>query len=119
MSKHQTVDEYIADCSDVVAPFMTILRMFINETLTHSTEGMSYGVPVFFNAHMVPVIYLFGSKDHVNFGFLRVAELSDPEGILEGSGKPSKHIKLFPEQPVKKAMLRKFIKQCEKLQTEG
>ncbi|MEO1020475.1 MAG: DUF1801 domain-containing protein [Pseudomonadota bacterium] len=115
MPKHETIDEYIADCTEVVAPLMEALRTFINKTMTGATEGMSYGAPVFFNARKAPVIYLYGSKDHVNFGFLKSAKLSDPKGILQGSGRPSKHVKIYPDEPIDTAMLREFIDQCKTL----
>ena len=116
MPKHATIDEYIADCTQAVAPLMEELRTFIHETLPGAAEGMSYGAPVFFNANKTPVIYLYGSKDHVNFGFLKYTELSDLNGVLQGSGKPSKHVKIHPGKRVDKAMLREFIKQCETLE---
>lgn len=116
MPKHATIDEYIADCSESVAPLMEELRTFVNKKMTGATEGMSYGAPVFFNAKKAPVIYLYGSKDHVNFDFLKYAELSDPKGILRGSGKPSKHVKIYSGETVDKAMLGAFIKQCETLE---
>ncbi len=113
MPKHANIDQYIGDCAEPVVPLLKELRAFIHTTLPNATEAMQYGAPVFINANNAPVIYLFGSRDHVNFGFLRSAELSDPQGILQGSGKPSKHVKIFPGQPVDKPTLRAFIKQCE------
>lgn len=91
------------------------LRALIHTELPGATEGMQYGVPVFLNSVGVPVIYLFGSSDHVNFGFLKYAELSDPDGLLEGSGKPSKHIKIFPGKSIDKTGLLKLIKQCKNI----
>src|SRR5437667_4923444 len=35
-------------------------------------------------------------KAHVNVGFFRGAEIADPQGILEGSGKLMRHVKLRP-----------------------
>jgi hypothetical protein len=35
---------------------------------------------------------------HVNVGFFRGAELADPHGLLEGSGKLMRHVKLRPGQ---------------------
>jgi hypothetical protein len=35
-------------------------------------------------------------KAHVNVGFFRGAELADPHGILEGTGKLMRHVKLKP-----------------------
>ena len=115
MPKHESIDDYIDGCTETVAPLMEALRAFVHQTLPGATEGMQYGVPVFYNANKVPVIYLFGSWDHVNFGFLKSADLSDPEGVLEGSGKPSKHISMFPGAPIDEPTLRAVVKQCETL----
>lgn len=116
-NKCDKVDDYIGKCKPAVLPLLEELRAFIHTTLPGSTEDMQYGVPVFLNTHGVPVLYLFGSKKHVNFGFLRSAELSDPDGILEGSGKPSKHIRIVSGQPVDWASLTGFVTQCESINT--
>jgi hypothetical protein len=36
---------------------------------------------------------------HVNVGFFRGAELSDPNGLLQGTGKFMRHVKLRPGAP--------------------
>ena len=113
--KNQTVDDYIGARSAEVRLLLEELRGFVQATLPGATEDMQYGVPVFLNAHDVPVVYLFGSKKHVNFGFLRSAELNDPNGILRGSGKPSKHIRVIPGQPIDKETLTEFVRQCESI----
>jgi len=115
MPKYTSIDQYIDDCSEAVIPLLHELRAFVHKTLPGAKEGMQYGAPVFFNSNDVPVIYLFGSKEHVNFGFLKYAELSDPDGLLQGSGKPSKHVKIGPGEQIDKSTLRKFIKQCESI----
>ena len=115
MPKHQTIDHYIAGCDAAVVPLLNDLRAYIAASLPGATEGMKYGAPCFYNAKGAKVIYLFGSRDHVNFGFLRSAELSDPDGLLTGSGKPSKHIKLQPGQPLDTATLDAFVRQCADL----
>lgn len=38
--------------------------------------------------------YVAVYKAHLNIGFFRGAELADPEGLLEGSGKMMRHVKL-------------------------
>lgn len=40
--------------------------------------------------------YVNAFKAHVNVGFFRGAELYDPEGLLEGTGKLMRHVKLRP-----------------------
>ena len=117
VGKHDNIDDYIGDCTTEVVPLLEDLRGFVHDTLPGATEDMQYGVPVFLNAHGVPVVYLFGSKKHVNFGFLRSAKLNDPNGVLRGSGKPSKHIRIVPSKPVDRARLTEFVKQCASIKT--
>lgn len=111
----ESVDVYIKNCPPEVVPLIEKLRAFVLDALPGSSEGMQYGVPIILNAHGTPVIYLYGAKRQINFGFLRSAEMSDPDGVLQGSGKPSKHIKLYPDQPIDETLLLRLVRQCEDL----
>ena len=53
--------------------------------------------------------YVNAFKAHVNVGFFRGAEISDPDGLLEGTGKFMRHVKLRPERDVDAAALMKLI----------
>ena len=53
--------------------------------------------------------YVNAFRAHVNVGFFRGAELSDPSGLLEGTGKFMRHVKLRPERDVDAAALTKLI----------
>ena len=48
---------------------------------------------------------------HVNIGFFQGAELADPEGLLEGTGKFMRHVKHRPAVEVNEAALTELIKQ--------
>jgi len=53
--------------------------------------------------------YVNAFKAHVNVGFFRGAAIADPDGLLEGTGKFMRHVKLSPERNVNAAALRKLI----------
>jgi hypothetical protein len=53
--------------------------------------------------------YVNAFKTHVNVGFFRGAELSDPSGLLEGTGKFMRHVKLRPEREIDATALMKLI----------
>jgi len=53
--------------------------------------------------------YVNAFKAHVNVGFFRGAEIADPAGLLEGTGKFMRHVKLGPERDVDATALRKLI----------
>ena len=44
--------------------------------------------------------YVNAFREHVNVGFFRGAELADPKGLLEGTGKYMRHVKLRPDRDV-------------------
>ena len=46
---------------------------------------------------------------HVNVGFFRGAEIGDPSGLLEGTGKFMRHVKLRPERDIDTDALMKLI----------
>jgi hypothetical protein len=48
-------------------------------------------------------------RAHVNVGFFQGAELTDPHGMLEGTGKFMRHVKLRPEREVDAVALKKLI----------
>ncbi len=53
--------------------------------------------------------YANAFKAHVNVGFFRGAELDDPAGLLEGTGKFMRHVKLRPQQEVDSTALERLI----------
>jgi hypothetical protein len=57
----------------------------------------------------VAFAYVNAFKAHVNVGFFRGAEMADPEGLLEGTGKFMRHVKLSPERHVDAKALMELI----------
>ena len=53
--------------------------------------------------------YVGAFTAHVNVGFFQGASLEDPAGLLEGSGKRMRHVKLRWAEPVNEAALGALI----------
>jgi len=53
--------------------------------------------------------YVDAFTAHVNVGFLRGAEIADPHGMLEGTGKYMRHVKLRPGQAIDTKALTRLI----------
>ena len=62
-------------------------------------ELMHDGCPVACVAD-APFGYVNSFKTHVNVGFFQGAALEDRSGLLEGSGKRMRHVKLIPNRDV-------------------
>ena len=56
--------------------------------------------------------YVAAFQAHVNIGFYQGAGLTDPAGLLEGSGKRMRHVKVRWGQPVDEAGLTALIGQA-------
>jgi hypothetical protein len=53
--------------------------------------------------------YVNAFTDHVNVGFFRGAELPDANGLLEGTGRFMRHVKLGPGRRIADAALRALV----------
>ena len=54
--------------------------------------------------------YVDAFMSHVNVGFFQGADLPDPEGLLEGTGKFMRHVKVSPDVEVNAAALSALIR---------
>jgi hypothetical protein len=57
----------------------------------------------------VPFAYVNVFRSHVNVGFFNRAALVDPAGLLEGTGKSMRHVKLKPGSDVDAAALDDLV----------
>ena len=53
--------------------------------------------------------YVNAFRAHVNVGFFRGAEIADPAGLLEGTGRFMRHVKLKPDHEVDAGALGTLI----------
>jgi len=53
-------------------------------------------------------------RDHVNLMFPRGVDLKDPRGLLEGSGKAMRHVKMLSAGDVERPGVRALIKHAKK-----
>ncbi|HKQ53939.1 MAG TPA: DUF1801 domain-containing protein [Pyrinomonadaceae bacterium] len=56
--------------------------------------------------------YIGAHSNHVNLGFNRGSELADPEGLLEGTGKKFRHVKIQKPEDARRPALRELIRQA-------
>ncbi|MCA8934779.1 MAG: DUF1801 domain-containing protein [Planctomycetes bacterium] len=113
----KTVEEYASnqgEFEDVVLALAALVRKFAPK----AEEAIKWTQPVW--SLNGPLCYMKAFKKYVNFGFWRGAELDDPKGLLEGTGKQMRHVRIESVKNIPTTALKNFIKQAIKLnQTEG
>lgn len=53
--------------------------------------------------------YISTHKDHIDLGFNYGSELPDPEGLLEGTGKLFRHIKINSPEDLARPAVRRLL----------
>ena len=114
VNTHGSFDEALSGSSDQVKEIARRLRKLIIDFYPEVVEVpwpkqkiIGYGVgPKKMSEHFC---YIGAHREHVNLGFYYGAELSDPEGLLEGTGKKLRHIKVREVEEVAQPALRHLV----------
>lgn len=108
------IDAYIRRRSVTLRPVVKGIRRLVKTTVAASREAVNpWGIPTF-DFH-VPLCFMMNGMRHVTFGFPRGAFLADPAGLLEGTGKYLRHVKLREGQQLRDSNLRRLILQAASL----
>jgi hypothetical protein len=111
---HGTFEEAISGSSSQVAEIAERLRALVIEVYPNVVEVpwpkqkiIGYGVgPKKMSEHFC---YIGAFKAHVNLGFYYGAALPDPEGLMEGTGKNLRHIKVRKGEEIDRPAVRDIL----------
>jgi hypothetical protein len=102
------IDSYVQRKNAKLKPVADGLRQLVKKTLPGSREAINpWGVPAF-DLHG-PVCVMMVGKHHITLGFTRGTSLPDGTGLLEGTGKNLRHVKLKEVEQLRDANLRQLL----------
>lgn len=117
MPKPTTVPQYIKSKPAPLRPILKALRKLVREAAPRAEETIKWGNPTYVQGDNV--CYLAAMKGgYVNLGFFRGAELPNPKGLLEGTGKGLRHVKVRSVADIKQADLKRLVRAAVKLNKE-
>jgi hypothetical protein len=112
------LEAYLRSKNSEMKKLANELRQVVRKTVPASREAInSWGIPTF--DFQGPFCLLMVGKKHVTFGFTRGTSLSDPAGLLEGTGKNLRHVKLKTAEQLHDANLRQLILDAAALNGES
>jgi hypothetical protein len=112
------IDAYLQTKNPALKKLANELRRVVRKTAPESREAVNaWGVPTF-DFHG-PFCILMVGKNHVTFGFTRGTSLSDPAGLLEGTGKNLRHVKLRTAEQLRDGNLRRLILEAAVMNRES
>ena len=112
----KSVDEYAASFPGWQAEAINSIQQIIREAAPKASESIKWAQPVW--EENGPMMWLKAYKTYVNLGFWRGVELTDPKGLLEGTGDLMRHVKINSLEDLNKPAITKFAKQAAKLNRE-
>lgn len=114
MAATRTVENLLRSYPSDVQALALGARRLIGQLLPKVEESVDSSAPVvgygYGPGYRGMVCTLILSKSGVKLGLVRGAELEDPRGLLEGSGKVHRYVQLHALADLRKAGLKQLIK---------
>jgi hypothetical protein len=105
---------YVKDENPELRPVTRALRSFVKGIVPSARETVNaWGIPTFEAPN--PFCFYMVGKNHVTFGFHFGTSLKDPKGLLEGTGKNIRHVKLSKVEDLEQKGLRQLVQAAERL----
>src|SRR5579862_953357 len=109
-----TVDAYIRQHDAQWSGIARQLRALVRKEIPGVKEYVNPWKLPTFDSHG-PLGYFMIGKNHVTFGLYRATSLDDPAGLLEGTGKSLRHVKVKSAEDLSKPALRALIRAAASL----
>lgn len=110
------VEEILAQHKPEVRAVAEALRTLVRRTAPHlKEEGKPGWSNIVYRGRGV-VCAISPHKDHVNLHFYKGTALQDPEGLLEGSGKALRHVKVRRLEDLPRQALERLLRQAVALE---
>ena len=117
MTAERSTDSWLAALEAPLRPVAEALRHLIIEACPGLAEAIKWGNPVF--EQDGKVCYLAATRAYVSLGFFNGAVLSDPEGILEGTGKKMRHVKVRTMRDIRDDWFSEWVRESVELNRQG
>src|SRR4030081_2173298 len=109
-----TVDEFVErTVLPEFRPVVADLRKLMREYAPKAKEEMSYGLPMYIQR--LTLAWISPSKTGVTLSFMRGVGFEDKYGLLRGTAKHARFVRMKNMGDVNKPALRYYVKQALKL----
>jgi hypothetical protein len=111
-------NRFVRDDNPALRPVVRGVKELVKRIAPESRETLnSWGVPTFEDKGPF-CIYMVG-KNHVTLGFHSGALLEDPAGILEGTGKNIRHVKLRTKEDLERPEVAALIRAAHRFERKA
>ena len=113
MTTEKPIDSWIAALEPTLRSVADGLRRVILDSCPDLVESIKWGNPAYEKGGLV--CYLAATKAYVSLGFFNGAALTDSEGIIEGTGKKMRHVKVRNLGDIPDAQFSSWVQEAVEL----
>ena len=114
-SKKAKKNAYVRDDNPALQKVVRGVRSLVKAAVPGTKITVnSWGIPTFQTKD--PFCFYMVGKNHVTLGFHNGTSLDDPEGLLEGTGKNLRHVKLRTMEDLEKKGLKELVLTADRLE---
>ena len=110
MPTKKTVDSWMSEVGQELRSVAEALRQLVLQADPKLTETIKWGNPTYERAGKV--CYLAVGKAYVSLGFFNGAALTDPEGLIEGTGRKMRHIKVRRVEDIRSEQFTTWVREA-------
>lgn len=108
------VERFFDSLDEPIATLAQEMRGIIRKAEPTISEGIKWGMPVYTKDRLICAIR--PEKTYVALQFYTSGtSLPDPKGLLEGTGKKMRHVKIRAKNDIKKRLFTSWVKQAATL----
>jgi hypothetical protein len=111
------VDAWLRGQPKEVRDLAAAARATFAEALPGAREAIKWGFPTWVGAGNV--VAIIPHAGHVNLQFHKGSSLPDPGGILEGTGKAMRHVKLRHAKDLRTPAVKALVRAAWRIDQEG
>jgi hypothetical protein len=119
MSGEAQIDEFLSKYDPEIFSNALKLRKIILSNLPDSIEQLDLSAKMiaycYGQKYSELICVIIPSKKGLKLGFTRGTELTDPDKLLEGTGKISRYVVIKSDEQVKSKAIKKLIQEALKL----
>ena len=105
---------YVRDDNPELRKVVRALRSFVKRTIPGTKETVNaWGIPTFEAPD--PFCFFMVGKNHVTFGFHFGTSLEDPRGLLEGTGKNIRRVKVRAVEDLQRRGFKKLVQAAARM----
>lgn len=111
------VDAYIAALDASIRPVAEAVRDLVRSAAPETRETLKWGYPCYVGNG--DICSIMPAKGYVRLQFFQGIALSDPDRLLEGTGKGMRHVKVTGAESLPRDAIRTMVREATALAPEG